>query len=68
MIVCWAHNWENCLLEVIELRKELQKWRERGEKDRVIARDRVIKITTEARRHGVGNPELILSESQATCW
>ena len=28
MIVCWKHNWENCPLEVIELRKELQKWRE----------------------------------------
>jgi hypothetical protein len=31
LIVCWKHNWENCPLEVIELRKELQKWRERGE-------------------------------------
>jgi len=36
LIVCWKHNWENCPLEVIELRKELQKWRERAEKDRVI--------------------------------
>lgn len=31
LIVCWKHNWENCPLEVIELRKEIQRWREREE-------------------------------------
>jgi hypothetical protein len=30
LIVCWKHNWENCPLEVIELRKELERMRERG--------------------------------------
>jgi len=29
LIVCWKHNWENCPLEVIELRKEIKGWRER---------------------------------------
>jgi hypothetical protein len=29
IIVCWKHNWEDCPLEVIELSKELQKWRDR---------------------------------------
>jgi hypothetical protein len=31
IIVRWKHNWEDCPLEVIELSKELQRWRERGE-------------------------------------
>jgi hypothetical protein len=29
--VCWKHNWEDCPLEVIELSKELEKWRQRGQ-------------------------------------
>jgi hypothetical protein len=28
IIVCWKHNWEDCPLEVIELSKELERWRE----------------------------------------
>jgi hypothetical protein len=27
--VCWKHNWEDCPLEVIELSKELEKWKDR---------------------------------------
>jgi hypothetical protein len=29
LIVCWKHNWEDCPLEVIELSKELEKWKDR---------------------------------------
>jgi hypothetical protein len=29
VIVFWNHNWEDCPLEVVELRKEIQGWRER---------------------------------------
>lgn len=29
IIVCWRHNWDNCPLEVIELSKVLEEWRER---------------------------------------
>jgi len=29
VIVCWNHNWEDCPLEVIELKKVIQGWREK---------------------------------------
>jgi hypothetical protein len=29
IIVCWRHNWEDCPLEVIELRKVIEGWKER---------------------------------------
>ncbi len=29
MIVCWRHNWDTCPLEVIELKKVLDEWREK---------------------------------------
>ena len=30
IIVCWRHNWDNCPLEVIELRKVLDEWKEKA--------------------------------------
>jgi hypothetical protein len=35
IIVCWEHNWPECPLEVIELKKEIEKLR----KSRTIPRD-----------------------------
>ena len=30
IIVCWRHNWDNCPLEVIELSKVLEDWKEKA--------------------------------------
>jgi hypothetical protein len=30
IIVCWRHNWDNCPLEVIELRKVMEGWKEKA--------------------------------------
>ena len=47
MIVCWEHNWPECPLEVLELKREMMS----GSlgPDREIGKER---LTTEARRRG----------------
>lgn len=59
LIVCWKHNWENCPLEVIELRKEIaemegEEWgvRRRPKIERLRGLDSNLKISNQENKYG----------------